>query len=837
MTLRSIKTIVLLAALSTICYAAPKVAFVLSGGGSRALSQIGALKALDEAGIKPSLIVGTSMGSVIATLYACGFKPAAIESLFCSIDVDRFFENRAVRKSLFVGQKNEPGRYLFELRFTDDLQPVFPNSLSHGQAFYDVLSPLVAPYQYCATLNFDRLPTPLRIVATDIVTGASVIFSHGDIAAAIRASIGYPGTFSPVAIDSMLLVDGGLTANIPVDAAVSSGADYIIALDATSSLWKKEQLNSLIRLVDQIINEKIQKQKQMQLSLAHCTITPPLDGFFNSDFTRIDTLITIGYTAAQEKIPFIRSALSLLQQKNDTAAPPIDRDTLTYFHFISDSLRPQEPFDTLLPSFLNTIGNRKQQSVKQSIDSLLMHCSSSYISVDFHPSQGDTIDVSVRLNSIARFSIEGNEKTSSAFITTVSGLQQGQPVTTKAIARAITNIYATDLFYTVNVFVDANNVAHIQVKEKEFWKTRMGLRFDEYYLGEGYIQPSYENLFGSGISAHAHLQYGAMRGKYAVGLLLNKFRSSAWANGVGVQAYISLERVKEATKIKIYPLPNDSTFFFTKIMYYERSLIKNGLMFKVETQIGRIAMLEALMRFERFRIEQTDNGLIDAWGRFKNGLRYGQVRLTIDNLDRSPFPLRGHAFYVSIGGATDVLLESGAEQFLHCQMNFTTYETMREHNTFGLRLFFSWADQTVPLVDKIYIGGIIPEEKYRDIGVYNLVPFVGLWPCSFSGDIVSFLEGSYRFAFTKKLYLSLLADWGYAWQIKETITPVTFKFNTATVSYFFNHAPLGIGMSLAYQSFIGPIIISTGRVIGTRLEKEFSIKPTNKFYFSIGHDF
>jgi NTE family protein len=203
----------------------PKIALVLSGGGARGIAQIGVLKALDEAGIKLDLIVATSMGAIIGSMYSTGISSGELYSIAKSLDWDLIFKNTAGREDLHVSQKSEPENYLFEIRFDSDLTPVIPNSISHGQSVYNLLSPILAAPLYHAEMDFDSLKIPLRIIATDIVTGKKIVFSKGNLPEIVRASCGAPLAFSPVAMDSMLLLDGGLTANIPIETAVKEKCD------------------------------------------------------------------------------------------------------------------------------------------------------------------------------------------------------------------------------------------------------------------------------------------------------------------------------------------------------------------------------------------------------------------------------------------------------------------------------------------------------------------------------------------------------------------------------------------------------------------------------------
>lgn len=169
----------------------PRFALVLSGGGAKGLAQIGVLKALEEAGLRPDLIVGTSMGAIIGTLYAAGYSPQMIDSLVKTVQWNDIFSNIINRKNLFVSQKSEPRNYLLELRFNQNFK-LSPISQSYGQQFYDLLIPMLADAQRRSNGNFDSLGIPVRIIATDLLTGEKVVFSKGNLVTAIRASCSIP---------------------------------------------------------------------------------------------------------------------------------------------------------------------------------------------------------------------------------------------------------------------------------------------------------------------------------------------------------------------------------------------------------------------------------------------------------------------------------------------------------------------------------------------------------------------------------------------------------------------------------------------------------------------
>jgi len=243
------------------------------------------------------------MGAIIGGLYASGYSPDDLEKI---VDSTNWVEtlslsDEARRTDLFVDQKlrQEPGFLVIRL---EGLQPIIPSSLSSGQRLTNVLNRLILQSVYRAAPTFDDLKIPFRAVATDLVSGKRVILSRGDLTEALRASTTVPLVFSPVEKDSMLLMDGGLVSNIPVDIARQSGSDIVIAVNTTSGFRTADQLSAPWETADQIVNVMQQLSNQQQLEQADIVITPRLGSHLSSDFSNLDSLILLGEQAAEERI-------------------------------------------------------------------------------------------------------------------------------------------------------------------------------------------------------------------------------------------------------------------------------------------------------------------------------------------------------------------------------------------------------------------------------------------------------------------------------------------------------------------------------------------------------
>jgi predicted acylesterase/phospholipase RssA/outer membrane protein assembly factor BamA len=800
------------------------IALVLSGGGSRGLAQIGAIKALEQSGLKPDLIVATSMGAIIGSLYASGYDPDSLARLMLSFDWNDIYSNSASRKQMLVSQKDESGTYLYEQRFDGSMKPVIPRAISEGQTFYNGLVPKLAAAQYRAGMNFDSLSIPLRIVSTDIVSGRRIVFSKGNLPTIVRASCSFPLVFSPVGTDSMLLMDGGLSSNIPVEAVRDEFPGYcIVAIDVTSPLWEKKELNSPVRLVDQIVNIGLSRQKAIEKTMADVLITPDCSGIINSDFTKIDTLIVRGYDATMKRLAAIRNVLDSLGIGRPTHLNPV----FPPFCFPAVGTVIAAALETSMAS-VTPAGGISPDRFKKSVYEVFASHNRTFARITSIERRDGCTVVSTDPGVVRGFAFRGNFSTRPSTIRSALCIRTGDTLTTKIITKALSSLYATELFKNVNIMMDTSGIVTVLLTEKDYWLARVGARFDDHYLLEGYVQPGYENLFGTGTEASLHLQYGSMREKYALEILDNHIYSQGFANKVLLQTYISRESI-----IKREEAPDSLDSTITRISLDERTLGKGGFLGLIGAQIGKFFMLDGGIRIERFQLYQS-KAFKNPFGGFERGLQYFMLRLTADNLDKFPFPEKGQKDYISIGDAHDII--GGTENFLKIDGSFSQYFTFAKIHTFSPQIQFVWANDSLPEVERVYLGGVVPDEKYREIGVYNYMPFFGLKPRALPGDVAFLFRGQYRGMIQRGLYVTASLDWGYSWQWSSRWLLTTGSAKELWHE-FLDHAPVGMGLGMAYESIVGPIRFSWGRLIRNNLAPELNILSENLFYLSIGHDF
>jgi NTE family protein len=278
----------------------PRIGLVLSGGGARGAAHVGVLKVLEEMHVPIDAIAGTSMGAVVGGLYASGMSASEIERQLNSVDWQDAFRDRPSRDGLSLRRKREDRDFLVQLPLgIRDGELKLPAGLIQGQKLGQLLRQLTLPVAGAA--DFDHLPTPFRAVATDLETGAMVIMQGGDLPTALRASLSAPGIFAPVERDGRLLVDGGVSSNLPVDVARAMNVDRLIVVDVGFPLMQRDELDSVTSVANQMLTILIRRESGKQLATLtdqDVLVSPVLPDVSSYNFTQLRRIMTAGSTAA-----------------------------------------------------------------------------------------------------------------------------------------------------------------------------------------------------------------------------------------------------------------------------------------------------------------------------------------------------------------------------------------------------------------------------------------------------------------------------------------------------------------------------------------------------------
>ncbi len=261
-------------AASAVAKKTPKIGLALGGGAARGFAHIGVIQVLEEAGFRPSLVVGTSAGSVVAAFYASGKSGVELQKVALAME---------------------------ESTFADWALPIFSRGMLRGEALARYVSAQVQGRP------IESMALPLGIVATDLSSGEGVLFQRGDTATAVRASSAVPALFQPVRIGGREYVDGGLVAPVPVRYARQMGADLIVAVDISSAPQGKTASDTL-EIMLQSFSIMAKSINAYELREADVVVRPLLAAVGSSDFGARQRAIEAGRVAMTAALPVLRGA-------------------------------------------------------------------------------------------------------------------------------------------------------------------------------------------------------------------------------------------------------------------------------------------------------------------------------------------------------------------------------------------------------------------------------------------------------------------------------------------------------------------------------------------------
>ncbi|MEE9292831.1 MAG: patatin-like phospholipase family protein [Acidobacteriota bacterium] len=279
----------------------PRTCLVLSGGGARGAAHVGVLKVLEEMRIPIDCIAATSMGSIVGGLYASGASPEFLVDEFVGIDWDDALNDSPPRKHISFRRKEDDDEPLFRFELGIGRGGItLPSGLIAGQKLEFILRSLTM--HASAIHDFDDLPIPFRAIATDLNNGEMVVLKGGDLADALRASMSVPGIFTPVELDGIMLIDGGIVRNFPVDVARAMGADRLIAVDVSTPPGGVGQDVNLFGVASQtsdLLAYRNVREQRALLTDEDLLIVPELTGVSFMNFHQVEEAMHRGEAAAR----------------------------------------------------------------------------------------------------------------------------------------------------------------------------------------------------------------------------------------------------------------------------------------------------------------------------------------------------------------------------------------------------------------------------------------------------------------------------------------------------------------------------------------------------------
>jgi len=255
---------------------APRIGLALGGGAARGFAHVGVIQVLEEAGVRPSFVIGTSAGSLVAAIYASGRTGAQLQQIAEDME---------------------------EASLTDWTLPMFRRGMLRGDALARYVN------QQVGMRPIEAMEIALGIVATDLNSGDSVVFRRGDTGLAVRASSAIPALFQPVRIGGRDYVDGGLVAPVPVRFAREMGADFVIAVDI-SSPPQGGGADGMLQVLMQTFSIMGKSINALELRGADIVVRPILTDVGSTDFAARRRSIEAGRTAMLAAWPAFKTQLA-----------------------------------------------------------------------------------------------------------------------------------------------------------------------------------------------------------------------------------------------------------------------------------------------------------------------------------------------------------------------------------------------------------------------------------------------------------------------------------------------------------------------------------------------
>lgn len=852
----------------------PEVTVILSGGGARGLSQIGFLKALTENNIPISNIIGTSIGSIIGGLYSVGYSVDQLDSIVRYIPWEEFLsiKDENSRRDLFVDQKITEDKAIFALRL-EGLKPVLPTSLNTGQILSNYLNLLVLNAPIHTHGKFNELKTKFSAVCTDLVSGHIVVLDKGSLSQAMRASASVSLFLSPVKMDTLLLVDGGLVANIPVKVARDQGSEFIVAFNTTSPLYTEQELTNPFNIADQLVSIPMRLLSTQQLEYADLVIEPQLGSKRNNDFTNVDSLIEKGYNSTLAQIDKIKNTV------NELFIQKIKEKEYYYKNIVYD-LNASEEVRPLMHKYSNLDSLSSYQIMKDLYD---LYRKGDYDTVYAELSEEENrtnIKIVCQENArVNKVEFLGVSKLDSAQVDSIFSKLTGRPYNVmKAFDFGIKvlNMYRNSGFSLADIeriafdhqygilryYFDEGMISEIVIEGNE--KTNPSLIVREIPMVKGdffnyndaaecFINLRSTNLFRDFNltdvkDSNKHVLYLRVLEKPSsllrFGLRIdNEYQTQlsvdirdeniigsgtelgmVLSGGIRNRAYL-LEH--KANRIfKTYLTYKIRAFYeYNDIYTYKDDIISSTKRFSrsYDSEYRQISYGFSLGlgtqvgRFGNVIIEgkhlfdEVKNKRDFLSGTYKANINLVSLSSTIDSQDKYPYPQKG--FHIKTSYETAQEFFGGDIGYAKFTIDYKSYFTLWKRHTFSPRFALGFADNTLPLSQQYSLGG--------------LNSFFGLRENEYRGRQIFLSSLQYRFMLPFKMffdtYLRIRYDLGSTWSTREHIK--------------FKDLRHGAGAILSFDTPLGPADFAVGRSFLFKRDSGVDSPALGPvyFYFTIGY--
>lgn len=850
----------------------PIISLVLSGGGARAISHLGVLKAIDESEISFDHIVGTSMGSIMGGLYAAGYSLDQMQNLMNSIGWEElFFITGEDRTNLFVDQKITEDRALFSIRL-NGLSPVIPQSINTGNKIANFLTNITLNAPLNQIKSFDDLLFKYRIVTTELVAGNKYVIEKGSLSEAMRASSSVSFLLPPIHIDSLVLVDGGLVENLPIKSAQELNPDIIIASDATSSLKKIDELIYPWDIADQIVSIPSRKVWEENIKNADVLIKPEINNRQNDDFKNLDEVVSAGYRATKKRTLEIKRMV-----KNKFLENLSEDDVIFKNLLFNETLNEIE-------LYLSTKYSGEESVAKSQIlyDLYSFYDSGEYknISASITDDSVSKIRVEYEYNPLVKsiqfdgVSLISIEEANNAFNSIVGKAYNANTVLESTLK--LLRLYRSLGYLSVSVdsiiFKEKGELV-INVSEAEISEiiidgnvstnpsviTREFPSIPGEYLINDEFSEELQNLSATDLFDNISVTILNEDKKHKkIKLQLSEKLPNVLRFGLRIdnenytQLALDLRNenlfgtgseagllVAGGSRNMSYLLEHKTNRIFNTYLTYKaqafykfndvnqyaddnseevkkfsRSKIAEyrqrfyGGLIGIGAHLKKLGTLTAEAKYEVNEVENVSS--FDLGSEYSKNISSIKFRLQIDSQNKYPYPTKG--MYVNTYYETAQKILGGDISFAKFSFDYVGYFSLGAKHTITPKIIFGFADETLPLSQQFSFGGQSNFLGYRDY--------------EYRGRQILITSMQYRYHLPVNLYfdtyIKIRYDLGSSWNNQEQIQFTNLKH--------------GIGLSISIDTPIGPADFSVGRSLylkDTSPDRIVSRGPF-MFYFTIG---
>lgn len=826
----------------------PKIGLALSGGGLRGIAQLGVIKTLADHDIPIDYIVGSSIGALVGGLIASGYSAEELWEIAQEVDWSSVLDDTPQRSTLFLGEKEERGRAALQFRL-DGLKPSLPEAYTPGFKLTDILTSLIinAPFH---SEDFGSLAIPLKILATDLYSGKKIVFTRGDLTEVIRASIAIPLLLTPIRMDSMLLVDGGVLDNIPVDETRKSGADLVIAVNTTSPLRTPSDMEMPWEVLDQVTTIMQFGDKTRQLSQADFIVDFTDIAGTSTDIQNYELFYNEGQKRTHALLDSIKAVLH---------SPPQLQEREYFIEKVQTTGLRKEDHEGIVTEF-----SYSKKSNQEIYDSLLeLHETGAYDSLRATVVllNGMTL---LRVDAqkfplITGFKFTGNRELADSVLVSIVKPLLNSPFNrrvSQSISRKIIAAYrqqGLSLATVKKIDLDDGGKIEIQINEGTIGDLAfLGNRITRDFVirREFHVKPNttfrltkmqegLSNLYASGLFNSLIFKVRPNGERWdcslsmserlphvvRIGLNYNRERNGRsflefsdenfWGTGNDLTVHGlygdrdgEAEITYRADRVFETLFSGSLDLHYVKSKHFSYRNFKGtgeyerrsfGAIFSMGRHIERFGMLSAFMRMERIHLRTISGTGFDAGKLNVNTLGF---TTTVDTRDRIPFPKRGkfYNFLYEVSGGDFLTADIS---YFKVQNTLSSFVTFFKRSTLVPKLLWGTSDLTTPYSEQFRIGG--------------MDSFYGIRQGEMQGRhlIVGSLE--YRYWLPTKFffdtYLSVRFDMGAVWENVLEIQAEDFIG--------------GKGVAVSFDTPLGPFEFAYGWAANGRKE----------IYFKAGYDF